>query len=195
MERAPGQVTFVSGEEDLRRILAHIRAPRDGDRAAPRGPCWPTAPRPPPRRTATPPHHLQRQPGPRPGRSARPAGPGRPRAPEDRGAQRGPAGVPHRQAGPRHPVIADEGHLRDRWANAATGAGFTPASGKDEWEQVIVAQDLARISARGDEDCRSFERAWRARWTDLARRAPDLTSIDLVLAEALVAATDRARFA
>jgi hypothetical protein len=54
---------------------------------------------------------------------------------------------------------------------------------------------VARISARGDEDCRSFERAWRARWTDLARQAPDLTSIDLVLAEALIAATERARFA
>jgi len=54
---------------------------------------------------------------------------------------------------------------------------------------------VARIAARGDEDCRSFERAWRARWTDLARQAPDLTSIDLVLAEAHVAATERARFA
>jgi len=54
---------------------------------------------------------------------------------------------------------------------------------------------VARISARGDEDCRAFERAWRARWTDLARQAPDLTSIDLVLAEALIAATERARFA
>ena len=53
---------------------------------------------------------------------------------------------------------------------------------------------VARISARGDEDCRSFERAWRPRWTDLARQAPDLTSIDLVLAEALIAATERARF-
>ena len=54
---------------------------------------------------------------------------------------------------------------------------------------------VARISARGDEDCRSFERAWRARWTDLARQAPDLAGIDLVLAEALIAATERARFA
>jgi len=54
---------------------------------------------------------------------------------------------------------------------------------------------VARISARGDEDCRSFERAWRPRWTDLARQAPDLASIDLVLAEARIAATERARFA
>ena len=34
-----------------------------------------------------------------------------------------------------------------------------------------------------------------ARWTDLARQAPSLTSIDLVLAEALIAAAERARFA
>ena len=54
---------------------------------------------------------------------------------------------------------------------------------------------VARISARGDENCRSFEHAWRARWTDLARQAPDLTSIDLVLAEGLIAAAERARFA
>jgi hypothetical protein len=52
---------------------------------------------------------------------------------------------------------------------------------------------VARIAARDDEACRSFERDWRDRWTDLARRAPDLTSIDLVLAEALIAGTERAR--
>ena len=54
---------------------------------------------------------------------------------------------------------------------------------------------VARISARGHEACRSFERTWRGRWTDLARQAPELTSIDLVLAEALVASAERARFA
>ncbi len=53
---------------------------------------------------------------------------------------------------------------------------------------------VARISARGHEACRSFERTWRARWTDLARQAPELASIDLVLAEALIAAAERARF-
>jgi len=42
------------------------------------------------------------------------------------------------------PVIADERMLRDRWAKAAAEAGlaFTPAFGKNEWEQVILAQDL-----------------------------------------------------
>jgi hypothetical protein len=43
-----------------------------------------------------------------------------------------------------NPVIADERVLRTRWAKAAADAGlaFTPAFGKSEWEQVILAQDL-----------------------------------------------------
>ena len=42
------------------------------------------------------------------------------------------------------PVIADERVLRTRWAKAAADAGmtFTPAFLKNEWEQVILAQDL-----------------------------------------------------
>jgi superfamily I DNA/RNA helicase len=41
-------------------------------------------------------------------------------------------------------VIADERVLRTRWAKAAADAGlaFTPAFGKNEWEHVILAQDL-----------------------------------------------------
>ena len=39
------------------------------------------------------------------------------------------------------PVIADERILRARWAEAAAD-GLTPAFGKNEWEQVILAQDL-----------------------------------------------------
>ena len=54
---------------------------------------------------------------------------------------------------------------------------------------------VARIAARGDEACRSFERGWRDCWTDLARQAPDMTGIDLVLAEALIAGADRTRLA
>jgi hypothetical protein len=54
---------------------------------------------------------------------------------------------------------------------------------------------VARIAARGDEACRSFERGWRDCWAGLARQAPDLAGIDLVLAEALIAAADRARLA
>ena len=40
------------------------------------------------------------------------------------------------------PVIADERILRARWAEAAAERGLTPAFGKNEWEQVILAQDL-----------------------------------------------------
>ena len=42
------------------------------------------------------------------------------------------------------PVIADERVLRAQWAAAAAAAGldFTPAFLKNEWEQVILAQDL-----------------------------------------------------
>ena len=43
-----------------------------------------------------------------------------------------------------NPVIADERVLRTRWAKAAADAGlaFTPAFLKNEWEQVILGQDL-----------------------------------------------------
>ncbi len=43
-----------------------------------------------------------------------------------------------------HPVIADERVLRTRWAEGAADARlpFTPAFLKNEWEQVILAQDL-----------------------------------------------------
>ena len=42
------------------------------------------------------------------------------------------------------PVIADERVLRARWAEAAAAVGLdlTPAFLKNEWEQVILAQDL-----------------------------------------------------
>jgi AAA domain/UvrD-like helicase C-terminal domain len=40
------------------------------------------------------------------------------------------------------PVIADERALRDHWAKAATGIDLTPAFLKNEWEQVILAHDL-----------------------------------------------------
>ena len=54
---------------------------------------------------------------------------------------------------------------------------------------------VARIAARGDEACRSFERGWRDCWAGLARQAPDMVGIDLVLAEALIAGADRTRLA
>jgi hypothetical protein len=47
------------------------------------------------------------------------------------------------------PIIADEGMLRALWADAAASAGldFTPAFLKNEWEQVILAQDLSSEQA------------------------------------------------
>jgi AAA domain/UvrD-like helicase C-terminal domain len=47
------------------------------------------------------------------------------------------------------PVIADEGMLRTLWAEAAARArlDFTPAFLKNEWEQVILAQDLGSEQA------------------------------------------------
>ena len=71
---------------------------------------------------------------------------------------------------------------------SGSGSGALPA-------MSLSLALVARIAARGHETCRSFERTWRPRWTDLARQAPDLTTIDLVLAEALVSAAERTRFA
>lgn len=50
----------------------------------------------------------------------------------------------------------------------------------------------ARLAARGDEVCRAFEWTWRDLWAGVARRAPDIVEIDLVLAEVMIAATERA---
>jgi hypothetical protein len=81
---------------------------------------------------------------------------------------------------------------------AAQIAARRQPGGQGEWRALpamsISLALVARIAARGNEPCRSFERAWRPRWTDLARHAPALTSIDLVLAEALIAGAERARF-
>jgi hypothetical protein len=71
--------------------------------------------------------------------------------------------------------------------------------GKGGWFALPVMSAslalVARIAARGDEACRSFERDWRDCWAGLARQAPDLAGIDLVLAEALIAGADRTRLA
>ena len=40
------------------------------------------------------------------------------------------------------PVVADQRTLRSRWTVAATATPFTPAFLSNEWEQVILAQDL-----------------------------------------------------
>ncbi|WP_433365021.1 hypothetical protein [Streptosporangium sp. CA-115845] len=47
---------------------------------------------------------------------------------------------------------------------------------------------LARLAARGDTDCTRAEQLFRADWARLAAVAPDLVTIDLVLAELLIGA-------
>jgi hypothetical protein len=52
---------------------------------------------------------------------------------------------------------------------------------------------VARLAARGNDACRSLEWLWRELWSGLARAAPDLAGIDLILAEALVAVAEAAQ--
>ena len=63
------------------------------------------------------------------------------------------------------PVIADERTLRTRWAEAAAD-GLTPAFGKNEWEQVILAQDL-----RTEQAYLTCQRTGRGRPLSKAQRA------------------------
>lgn len=49
----------------------------------------------------------------------------------------------------------------------------------------------ARLAARGDERFQAYEQQWRDLWAGMARRAPDIVEIDLVLAETMIAATER----
>ena len=226
-------VTFVSGPEELRHILAHPfaawrtflhpsqrdiayqpsyawpgagdRRPRhrqDGDRAAPRGPAG-RARRAHPTRRA---HRTRRAPDPPPP----PAAPTEPAAPPvllttfngnlahalaaqldllvrdahvrrkievlnvDRLAYR----IVRQARGT--PVIADERLLRDRWAKAAAEAGldFTPAFGKNEWEQVILAQDL-----RTEQAYLTCPRTGRGRPLSKAQRAQVWRAAQQVTAE------------
>ncbi|HEX5302944.1 MAG TPA: UvrD-helicase domain-containing protein, partial [Streptosporangiaceae bacterium] len=66
------------------------------------------------------------------------------------------------------PVIADERVMRDRWAAAAEQAGLslTPAFLKNEWEQVILAQDL-----RTEQDYLACLRTGRGRPLTKAQRS------------------------
>ena len=70
-----------------------------------------------------------------------------------------------------------------------------PTEGKSGWPALpamsIAMALLARLAARGNSNCTMLERDYRDRWANLARYAPELVAIDLVLAEALVTAADR----
>ncbi|MFC0552543.1 hypothetical protein ACFFHJ_16765 [Planotetraspora thailandica] len=62
--------------------------------------------------------------------------------------------------------------------------------GRAGWRSLPAASIafamVARLAARGDAQCRTAEQTFRADWTRLAAIAPDLVTIDLVLAELLV---------
>ncbi len=79
-----------------------------------------------------------------------------------------------------NPVIADERVLRTRWAQAAADAGlaFTPAFGKNEWEQVILAQDL-----RTEQDYLACPRTGRGRPLTRAQRRQVWRAAQRVTAE------------
>ena len=83
-----------------------------------------------------------------------------------------------------HPVIADERVLRTRWAKAAADAGlaFTPAFGKNEWEQVILAQDL-----RTEQAYLACPRTGRGRPLTRAQRSQVWQAAQRVTAELAVA--------
>ena len=78
------------------------------------------------------------------------------------------------------PVIADERVLRARWAQAvaALGLDFTPAFLKNEWEQVILAQDL-----RSEQAYLACPRTGRGRPLTKAQRSRVWQATERVMAE------------
>ena len=68
-----------------------------------------------------------------------------------------------------------------------------PDAGKGGWfglpAMSIAMALLARLAARGDSKATMLENEYRSKWANIAVHAPDLIAIDLILAEALVAAT------
>ena len=195
MERTPGQVTFVSGQEELQLILAHPFAawrtflhPSQREiayRPSYTGPAQVTG-GPGTGKTVTVLHRaaflaaraVTSSPAGEPGAAGQAAPPGPDPKPvllttfngNLAEALRAQLDLLIRDAGMRGrievlnldrlaysiikqargtPVIADERVLRARWAEAAAAAGldFTPAFLKNEWEQVILAQDLRNEQA------------------------------------------------
>ena len=70
-----------------------------------------------------------------------------------------------------------------------------PPGGKGGWLALpamsIAMALLARLAATGNSNCVTLEQDYRDKWASLALHAPDLVAIDIVLAEALVAAAWR----
>ncbi|KYK15284.1 MULTISPECIES: hypothetical protein [Streptomyces] len=83
----------------------------------------------------------------------------------------------------------DEGH--DLLAGAFRDRGSGPLRGPDEaWMRVpqlsLGCALIARLAAAGDQRAVKLERVLRPLWTSVAAHAPDLTAVDLALAECLV---------
>lgn len=78
------------------------------------------------------------------------------------------------------------------WPDLAESVAARKPSGRSGWlalPSMSIAMALtARLAARGNRHCAVLERDYRSKWLILARHTPELAAIDLVLAEALVAA-------
>lgn len=83
--------------------------------------------------------------------------------------------------------IIDESHTPGLTAPIAAR---WPADGASGWlalPAMSIAMALAaRLAARGHVRCAALEREYRGKWASLALHAPDLVTIDLVRAEAMV---------
>jgi hypothetical protein len=96
-------------------------------------------------------------------------------------------------AAARYAASTAETLLANARAHEQVAARRNPQA-KGGWRAVPAASAafalIARTAARGDERCRAAEQNFRADWIRLATVAPELTTIDLVLAELLLQATE-----
>lgn len=81
--------------------------------------------------------------------------------------------------------------LSEQQRSALAGALQARFSGEGQGWQWLPALSLAlallaRITARGDEDFTEELELYRTSWAELARHAPDLVALDLILAECLL---------
>jgi hypothetical protein len=80
--------------------------------------------------------------------------------------------------------------LKDRPRLCAQIGARRCNGGAAEWLSLPAASIslavVARMAARGDVPCQRMEQLYRAKWRRLAMDAPDLVTIDLILAELLV---------
>jgi hypothetical protein len=74
--------------------------------------------------------------------------------------------------------------------------GRHPGVNAHGWQHLPAASAalavLARLAARGIAGCAELERRWRPQWAVLAAAAPDIVTLDIVLAELSLAGAERA---